>query len=320
MATVTCFAALLFGVDLAMAAASAEVLEAAGGTGKPLPSLKVVGSGSAWLGALAVGLPLALLCCVLLRARRGLNSALAKLETAHRTLQAMLQQRTAEAATCTAAMRRMSRNLDLTREAERIRIARELHDELGATLTALRLDLAGSAEDSGRVIPLRRRRAGTQLVDDAMEVLHRVISELRPSALDRHGLWEAMRWKTRQYEQSTKITCSVDMPDDLSQPPEDVAIAIFRVFEEALTNIARHADARSVQVSVRQTAQGLDIEVADDGRGIGPEQLHGPRSFGLMGMHERASSVGGRLHISRGSSSGTVAHLRLPQSSLRVTH
>jgi signal transduction histidine kinase len=320
MVMATWFVALLFGVDPAMAATSAEALEAAAGLGRPIPSLKVDSDRSAWFGALAVGLPLALLCCVLLRAHRALSSALAELETAHRDLQALLHQRSAEVATCTAAMRRMSRNLDLTREAERIRIARELHDDLGATLTALKLDLAGSADDSGSVTPFRRRRAGAELVDQAMEVLYRVISELRPSALDRHGLWEAMSWKARQYEQSTKIACSLDMPDDLSQPPEDVAVAIFRVFEEALTNVARHADASSVQVSVRQTAQGLDIEVADDGRGIGPEQLHGPRSFGLMGMQERASSVGGRLHISRGASGGTVARLLLPQSSLHVTH
>jgi signal transduction histidine kinase len=312
---VICILAQLLGVDEALAATLAGGESTAATAADADESL-----GSIWFGAALFGLPLGLICLVLLRARKALQATVRQLEAANRDLQLQLHQRTGELASSTAAMRRMSRNLDQMREAERIHIARELHDGLGATLTALELELAGSADSPARTLPVRQRRAGANLVDEAMDVVQRIIDKMRPSALDRHGLWEAMRWKAQQYEKSTQIECRIEIPEDLLQPPDDVAIAIFRVFEESLTNVARHADARSVQVCVRQTPEGLDIEVVDDGCGIRAEQLRGVRSFGLMGMHERASGVGGKLHIGRGSHGGTVTRLQLPPSSLHATH
>jgi signal transduction histidine kinase len=273
-----------------------------------------------WFDAAGVGLPLGLLCLLLLRARHVWQASRRELEAANHHLQSLLCQRTSALASSAAALQRMATNLELTREVERVRIARELHDELGATLTVLKLELAGSPVCRGRDTPARQCRACAKLVDDAMDVLHRVVADLRPSALDHHGLWEAMRWKAQQYEKSTQIECRVEIPEDLPQPTDDVAIAIFRVFEETLTNVARHADARSVHISVQQTAQGLAIEVEDDGCGINPEQLPGARSFGLMGMHERATGVGGKLHIGRGSYGGTVTRFQLPPSSLHAPH
>jgi signal transduction histidine kinase len=199
------------------------------------------------------------------------------------------------------------------REDERLRLARELHDELGSTLVALKCELSGSSEPSRDVgHPARRQRAATELVDHALGVVRDVVDGLRPMEVERHGLWGAIRLKAGHFERATRIACELDLPADLPQPPLEQASVVFRIVEESLTNVARHAGASRVRVRAQLTDAGLEIAVADDGRGICDVCSPDERGHGLQGMHERVQAVGGRVLIGRGAVGGTTVSLQVP--------
>ena len=211
-------------------------------------------------------------------------------------------------------LRNLSAHLQSVREKERTRIARELHDELGQLLTALNTGLVLL----NRRIPenekgLRDQTASMiELVDMTMQTLKRIYMALRPGMLDHLGLAVAIGWQAGEFEKRTGIRCRVTVdPEDLSLDP-DLSTAIFRIFQETLTNIARHAGATRVHVSLTATEEKVVLTVRDNGRGITQEQLAKPNSFGLLGMRERTHYWGGDVRISGKPGKGTLVRVDIP--------
>lgn len=221
-------------------------------------------------------------------------------------------------------LRALSERLLLVQEEERTRIARELHDDLGQSLTALKMDVGGLVEmlqPSAAGGPLQNRLisriVGT--LDDTVTAVQRLSSELRPSVLDDLGLAAAIEAEALRFEQRTGIECEISVPDqDGVQVSGPAVTAIYRIVQEALTNVARHADATRVEVRLRQRPGELLLEIRDDGRGITSEEVGDRFSFGLIGIRERADMVGGTVHFEGVSGRGTIVSVRIPASATQT--
>jgi signal transduction histidine kinase len=204
--------------------------------------------------------------------------------------------------------------LQTVREKERTRIARELHDELGQLLTALNTGLILLDKKIPENLTVLREQTGSMvhLVDMTMQTLKRIYMDLRPGMLDHLGLAVAIGWQTGEFQKRTGIRCKVTVdPEDLSLDP-DLSTAIFRIFQETLTNIVRHAEATKVSVSLKATDKKVELMVKDDGKGITEEQLAKPNSFGLLGIRERAHYWGGDVKIAGKSGKGTIVKVNIP--------
>jgi signal transduction histidine kinase len=199
------------------------------------------------------------------------------------------------------------------KEQERTRIAREIHDDLGGNLTAIKMALsmlAARLPDE----PALREKADylDSLVDRTIEAVHRISLDLRPSTLDL-GIVAALEWQAREFEKQMGIACvfrdaDKDINGDLDP---DHASALFRIFQESLTNIAKHAGATRVTVSLRRQRQHLTLTICDNGRGITPADRLKPHSFGLRGMSERAKALGGTLTLSAAPGGGTMVVVKI---------
>lgn len=205
-------------------------------------------------------------------------------------------------------------SLQELRERERIAIAREVHDELGQALTGLRIDLVWLMEK----LPKSRRelqdrgRAMVDLVDSTVNNVRRIASSLRPAILDDLGAAAAIEWMASEFGERTGMQCLVDVEDLELAGGVEANTAAFRIFQEALTNVARHADATKVEVSLRRKGGECVLEIADDGVGISDAALSDRRSLGLLGMRERAAALGWSLDIAKNPSAGTKVVLRIP--------
>jgi len=212
-------------------------------------------------------------------------------------------------------LRQLSAHWETVRETERRRIAREIHDELGSVLVALKLDL-GWLQHKLPEQPDLLTKAGamTGLIDRAMVDLGRIITDLRPSILDHQGLWAALEWHAQEFLQLTGLRgrLEVDVSADASTPDSAVATAAYRIFQEILNNIARHANATAVEMHVMATTAELVIKVRDNGCGVTLQQLRQSKSHGVVGMSERARHFGGRVEIGPASSGGTRVRVWLP--------
>ena len=212
-------------------------------------------------------------------------------------------------------LRELAARLEAAREAERARIAREIHDELGQALTALKIDVLWLKKRVLESSPeLTRKLDGmTAIIDSTAQGIQRVAAELRPSVLDELGLRAAIEWEAREFATRTGIECRVELPE--GQPAVDAsrATAVFRIFQEALTNVARHAAATHVLVRLGMTPNALDLTVADNGRGIREGALHDSRSLGLLGMRERAGNFHGNVTITGNPGAGTILTLTMPR-------
>jgi PAS domain S-box-containing protein len=210
-------------------------------------------------------------------------------------------------------LRQLAARLEDVREQDRKTIAREIHDELGQALTALRMDLSWIV---GR-LPASPARLATKthamidVVDQTIATVRRIATQLRPPILDDLGLVAAIEWQAGEVAARTGIHCALDLPADV-RLDEARATTVFRIFQEAITNVVRHAGANSVQVILRATAEELTLEVRDDGRGITAAQLLDQAALGLLGMRERAEAAGGVLDVFAGPGEGTTVALRLP--------
>ena len=212
-------------------------------------------------------------------------------------------------------LRALAARLETIREEERTRIARELHDELGQTLTALKLDLAWLESRLARHAQgdLAERCDGLLgRLDEVMVSVRRIITELRPSVLDQLGLADAIEWQAQDFAQRTGLTLDLDIKSGAALPPDAMASAVFRMLQEALTNVAKHANATRVRVVLRVGSDSLRLEVSDDGRGITQREQRGSHSLGLLGLRERAIAWGGTLSVSGSPSAGTTVSLQLP--------
>jgi two-component system sensor histidine kinase UhpB len=220
-----------------------------------------------------------------------------------------------EIARSRAELRALAARLESIREEERTRIARELHDELGQTLTGLKLDLAwlerrlnrhSQAELVDRCANLLSR------FDGVMVSTRRIITELRPSVLDQLGLADAIEWQTHEFAARTGLVLDLAIDCESEQPTDAVASAVFRMLQEALTNVAKHANATRVRVALRVEPERLLLDVSDDGRGITRDELRGAHSLGLLGLRERALALGGTVTITPNPRGGTTVALRIP--------
>ena len=218
-------------------------------------------------------------------------------------------------------LRALSARLQWVREEERVRVAREIHDELGQVLTALKINLdwlerkLGVRDNDPSLNPLLDRVVeSAEIADSAISNVQRITSDLRPSSLDNLGLAAALEHEAQRFQQRTGIACQVKLPADKLEVPSEAATAVFRIFQEALTNVARHAQATEVRAALQSEADHLVLQVEDNGRGISNEALADKKSLGLLGMRERAAVLGGEVAISAIQPSGTRVTLRLPHA------
>ncbi|MDD5329040.1 MAG: PAS domain S-box protein [Sulfuricella sp.] len=206
--------------------------------------------------------------------------------------------------------------LQTVREEERTRIAREIHDELGQTLTALRIDLAWLRAQCGSDDPrvADKLASGFQLVVKTLDSVRRISEDLRPGMLDTLGLAAAIQHHAAKFTEHTGIPCRLSMNREEFEVGDKVATAVFRIVQEALTNVARHAGARSVTVEVREVDDAIEVAVQDDGCGFGPAPAGAKKTFGLLGMQERVKMLGGRFEIDSEPGQGTRIGAWLPKN------
>ncbi len=209
----------------------------------------------------------------------------------------------------------LSAHVEKIKEEERTRIAREIHDDLGGNLTAIKMALALLVKRlpaNGNPEVLDKAHYVDTLVDRTLESIHRIAGDLRPGVLD-FGIAAAIEWQAREFEKQAGIACTLAIAMDEMELPPDQATALFRIFQEALTNIGKHAGASRVDVRLASEAGHLLLEVADNGRGIAAADRGKPQSFGIRGMIERAHALGGKLQLDRADGgSGCVVRIRIP--------
>lgn len=215
-------------------------------------------------------------------------------------------------------LRALAVRLQAIREEERTRIAREIHDELGQALTALKLDLAwmgsnrprgGGARNSGQTQAIDP--SITARIDETMQIVRRIASELRPSVLDQLGLQAAIECLVEEATQRTGIAITLHA-EEFPRIPDEVASHAFRIIQEALTNVIRHSEATRVDVAVRRAGTTLILGVSDNGVGFAPDTLSGLHSLGLVGMRERALACGGVLMVQGKPGEGTSIVVTIP--------
>lgn len=211
-------------------------------------------------------------------------------------------------------LRRLTAYQNDVREQERIRIAREIHDRLGQALTVLKMDLAWLRKHTppGDRSLDDRLEAMLRCVGEAMETLHAVTAELRPVILDDFGLAAALEWQADAFHQHSGIGCRFENNGFEPDLPPDRATALFRIVQELLTNVARHARADEVTVRLDRTEDGLRLRVADNGRGITAEEIDSPHAFGLLGIRERLKPLDGRVTFEGRAREGTRVTIHLP--------
>jgi PAS domain S-box-containing protein len=211
-------------------------------------------------------------------------------------------------------LRELSHHIDRARENERSVIAREIHDELGGTLTGLKMDLKRLKHhiDSAGQPKLDEY---AKAIDAAVQSVRRISQELRPAVLDDFGLLAALEWQLREFERRSGIVCGWDCKLGKVAVPDAATISVFRVFQESLTNIARHANATEVHVTCGLVDQQLLLNIEDNGVGIEPDRVRGTGSLGLVGMRERVSQHGGTVTIRGQPGKGTTVEVLLPLQS-----
>jgi signal transduction histidine kinase len=216
-------------------------------------------------------------------------------------------------------LRALSARLQSAREEEGTRIAREIHDELGGALTGLKWDLEGidkvlsDGRKAGELGALREKICSmTGLVESTINTVRRIASELRPGVLDDLGLVAAVEWQAQQFQSRTGIRCECVAKKDVVDLNRERATAVFRILQEILTNVIRHAHASKVEIELLEHDGELELRVSDDGRGITTGEVNNRSSLGLLGMQERALLVGGQILIQGEAGLGTTVIARLP--------
>ncbi|HYU16246.1 MAG TPA: PAS domain S-box protein [Candidatus Acidoferrum sp.] len=216
-------------------------------------------------------------------------------------------------------LRALAAHVDAAAEREKARLAREIHDVLGQELTGLKMDIAwigrrlaaADREPAGSGIRDRLAAMGGQ-VDGCIQTIRRIATGLRPTLLDDLGLAAAIEWQAREFESRSGLTVEVSLPEDDLSVERERAAALFRILQELLTNVARHAAAHQVRVRLEQTERCLVLEVADDGRGIDQAERARSGSLGILGIRERVAAFGGTLELRGGPGRGTTAVVRVP--------
>jgi len=215
-------------------------------------------------------------------------------------------------------LRALNTRLQEVREEERTRIARELHDELGQAMTGLKMELAWIGKHlakPGEGLPTAIGRKVAEMMELINETIHsvrRISSELRPGLLDDLGLAAAIEWQTNDFQSRSGITCEVAVPADGVNLNRETSTAVFRIFQETLTNVARYANATKVKVSMSQQDRRVILEVKDNGRGITVSAISDKGSLGLLGMRERAALFEGEVNFVGVAGQGTTVVVTIP--------
>jgi PAS domain S-box-containing protein len=220
-------------------------------------------------------------------------------------------------------LRALTARLQSIREEEQTRIARDLHDELGQILTALKMGLRSLEATVGTIDPhnvngvLDRVVAASEMVDQTLATIRRIATELRPGSLDRLGLVPALRQEIRHFEGRTGIRCEASLPDQTPLLDPEVATALYRICQEAMTNVHRHATASRVSVRLQVDSSSIVLQVEDDGRGFEPIVPGSPQALGLLGMVERAEALQGHVDFRPAEGHGSVVTASIPLAPAR---
>ncbi|MBI2949304.1 MAG: response regulator [Verrucomicrobia bacterium] len=218
-------------------------------------------------------------------------------------------------------LRALTVYLQYVREEERTRIAREVHDELGQSLTGMKMDLAWLMSRLPKDQKTLQAKAASMsgLIDATIQTIRRIATELRPGILDDLGLVAAIEWQANEFQTRTGIPCVVTSSVNDPILDQDLNTAFFRIFQETLTNIMRHANATRVEVSFHQVNGRLVLEVKDNGRGITEAEIHNTRSIGLLGIRERAGLLGGEVSVRGEDGKGTTVTVGIPLARSKKT-
>jgi signal transduction histidine kinase len=223
--------------------------------------------------------------------------------------------------------RHLAARLEAAREEERAGIAREIHDQLGQSLTAIKLDIAWIAKQmraprndapASTESLLERLGAASEMTDTVIHEVRRISADLRPGVLDDLGLLAAIEWQAQKFERSTGVPCTVRSNLGEARLERRVSTALFRILQESLTNVARHASATRVDVDLERTEQSLTLRVRDDGKGIDAGIAVDPTTLGLLGMRERARHVGGNVTVRRDANGGTLVSVEVPRTAAEI--
>jgi signal transduction histidine kinase len=212
-------------------------------------------------------------------------------------------------------LRALSIYLQHVREEERTRIAREVHDELGQSLTGLKLQLTWLASHLPPNLKElhEKARSMAEHIDETIQDVRRIATELRPGLLDTAGLLAAVEWQATQFQKQTGIQCRVRAAVKEKLWDQDLNTAFFRIFQETLTNVIRHAEATRVDVRLAETDLHFVLEIKDNGRGISESEINNTKSIGLLGMRERAALLGGEVRMRGEPGKGTTVSVRIPR-------
>jgi signal transduction histidine kinase len=209
-------------------------------------------------------------------------------------------------------LRRLAAHLISVREEERAHIAREIHDELGQVLTGLKMEVTWLAKRLREKPLIEKTDSMCKLIDATVGTVRKIATGLRPEMLDDMGLVAAVAWQAKEFQKRTGIRCRTKLPPESAKPDVDVATTMFRIFQEILTNVARHSRATRVDMELAISEERVALEVTDNGVGIADSDLNGKKSLGLLGMHERALLFGGEVKINGTPGHGTRVSVSIP--------
>jgi len=211
-------------------------------------------------------------------------------------------------------LRHLASHMESVREEERTRLAREIHDELGQAMTALKMDIAwlNRRLDPKQESLHEKTRSMEGLIDSTIRTVQRLSGELRPGLLDDLGLSAAIEWQSEEFQKRTGVPCAVCVDLIDTTLSREHTTALFRVFQETLTNVIRHAQATRVDVRLQAVGDQLILEVKDNGRGITEKEKEEPKAFGLIGMRERVLAFKGKFDISGRPYQGTTVTVIIP--------
>jgi PAS domain S-box-containing protein len=218
-------------------------------------------------------------------------------------------------------LQNLASHLQSIREEERTTIAREIHDELGQILTVLKIQitlLSKKLREDQKELKNKLSYA-SGIIDSTVEKVQRITAKLRPNILDELGLIPAIEWQAQEFQKVTGIQCSISLPNEEIQLEDEKSTAIFRIFQEALTNVIRHSSAKTVSILINIKNGLMVLRIKDNGHGINPEQIYAIKSLGIIGMKERALILGGEVTIEGIPGKGTVVTVEMPLINIHET-
>lgn len=218
------------------------------------------------------------------------------------------------------AIRKLTDHLQNIREDERTNIAREIHDELGQQLTVLKMDVSWLNKKFTNVDePVRQKMKGLlNMLDGTVKTVRRISSELRPSLLDDLGLVAAMEWQLNEFEKRSDIKTRFSCPEEEEEFPNNVKTGLFRIFQESLTNVVRHSNAKKLIISLERGVDSFILSIQDDGKGFDKQKVADKKTLGILGMKERALMIGGTYDITSTPGKGTTVMVTVPLNELII--